>query len=416
MSVGQRITQKRKELGLSQESLGEQLGVSRQAIYKWESDATLPEIEKLIALSRIFSVSVGWLLGVEDEPADAEQSDHSELNEAQLNMVREIVDGYLAARPAPEAPKRRRWPRVLGAIACIVLVAALVNLFNRLDNLNSQYGNLQASVGNIQHNVSSQLSSLTGRMEEILKSQNSLTADYTAEAISLDPTAGTATFSFRVVPRTYQKGLQAWIDVENQGERTTFGPYAAQGEVFSGEFVTALTDQITVYIVFELDGVRQTQLLDTFQNLHSSTFPDLWINAWPLIFSVDSKADTLEEDLDITLSAFTESGDNCTPEEAGIVSARIGLFADQTLAIWSTLGTRTVMVNGVQVREECFTLKSNGFPLDRAKTYCIAAILTDQYGREYVIQDCPIYYRDGEGWTNLTTYSSRPLSTEDWNY
>ena len=63
MTLGQKIAQKRKELGLSQEALGEQLGVSRQAIYKWESNATLPEIEKLIALSRIFSVSVGWLLG-----------------------------------------------------------------------------------------------------------------------------------------------------------------------------------------------------------------------------------------------------------------------------------------------------------------------------------------------------------------
>ena len=39
MTVGQRIAQKRKELGLSQEALGERLGVSRQAIYKWESDA-----------------------------------------------------------------------------------------------------------------------------------------------------------------------------------------------------------------------------------------------------------------------------------------------------------------------------------------------------------------------------------------
>lgn len=41
MTVGQRIAQKRKELALTQEQLGEQLGVSRQAIYKWESDAAL---------------------------------------------------------------------------------------------------------------------------------------------------------------------------------------------------------------------------------------------------------------------------------------------------------------------------------------------------------------------------------------
>lgn len=45
MTIGQRIAQRRKALGLSQEQLGAQLGVSRQAIYKWESDAALPEIE-----------------------------------------------------------------------------------------------------------------------------------------------------------------------------------------------------------------------------------------------------------------------------------------------------------------------------------------------------------------------------------
>lgn len=70
MTTGQRIAQKRKELGLSQEALGDRLGVTRQSIYKWESDSALPEIEKLVALSRLFGVSVGWLLGVE-EPAPA---------------------------------------------------------------------------------------------------------------------------------------------------------------------------------------------------------------------------------------------------------------------------------------------------------------------------------------------------------
>ena len=67
MTTGQRISDKRKELGLSQEALGEKLGVSRQSIYKWESDSSLPDVDKLIALSRLFSVSVGWLLGVEED-------------------------------------------------------------------------------------------------------------------------------------------------------------------------------------------------------------------------------------------------------------------------------------------------------------------------------------------------------------
>ena len=50
MTIGQRIAQKRKEHNLSQEALGEALGLSRQSISKWESDASLPEIDKLVAL------------------------------------------------------------------------------------------------------------------------------------------------------------------------------------------------------------------------------------------------------------------------------------------------------------------------------------------------------------------------------
>ena len=72
MTLGQRIAQKRKELGISQENLGERLGVSRQAIYKWESDSAMPEVEKLVALSGLFGVSVGWLLGTEEEPTAPE--------------------------------------------------------------------------------------------------------------------------------------------------------------------------------------------------------------------------------------------------------------------------------------------------------------------------------------------------------
>ena len=64
MSIGERIAQKRKEMGLSQEALGEKLCVSRQAIYKWEADATLPEIEKLVALAKLFDVPVISVLGV----------------------------------------------------------------------------------------------------------------------------------------------------------------------------------------------------------------------------------------------------------------------------------------------------------------------------------------------------------------
>lgn len=58
----------RKQRNLSQEQLAEALGVSRQSISKWESGASTPEPEKLIALSRYFAVSVDHLLGIEQAP------------------------------------------------------------------------------------------------------------------------------------------------------------------------------------------------------------------------------------------------------------------------------------------------------------------------------------------------------------
>ena len=188
MTIGQRIAQQRKELGLSQEALGDQLGVSRQSIYKWESDAALPEIDKLIALSRLFGVSVGWLLGVEapPEPAGEAAGMDGELTAPQLKMVEEIVGRYIAAQPKPR--KRRRWPFVAaGLILCLVLF----HLFDRLGRMDDQYTDLQNSVYRVESSVNGQIGSLSSRVEEILQSQNNLTADYAVDWVETDIPAGT---------------------------------------------------------------------------------------------------------------------------------------------------------------------------------------------------------------------------------
>ena len=54
----------RKENNLSQEQLAEELGVSRQAISKWESQVAYPEMDKIIALCNKFNLSIDDLLNV----------------------------------------------------------------------------------------------------------------------------------------------------------------------------------------------------------------------------------------------------------------------------------------------------------------------------------------------------------------
>ncbi len=66
MAISDKLYQLRKKEGLSQEQLAEKLNVSRQAVSKWESGTSIPESEKLIAISDFFGVSLDYLLKDEE--------------------------------------------------------------------------------------------------------------------------------------------------------------------------------------------------------------------------------------------------------------------------------------------------------------------------------------------------------------
>ena len=63
----EKLTALRKKGGMSQEELADRLGVSRQAVSRWELGATLPDAPNLLKLSDLFGVSIDWLLRENDE-------------------------------------------------------------------------------------------------------------------------------------------------------------------------------------------------------------------------------------------------------------------------------------------------------------------------------------------------------------
>lgn len=67
MILANKIFEERKKLGLSQEELAEKLSVSRQAVSKWESAQSVPDLQKIILMSELFSVSTDYLLKDEME-------------------------------------------------------------------------------------------------------------------------------------------------------------------------------------------------------------------------------------------------------------------------------------------------------------------------------------------------------------
>ena len=75
MTTGEKIAALRREHKLSQEALGEKLGLSRQAVSKWETGTADPSTSNLLALAKLFGVSAEELLrSVEERAPERENS------------------------------------------------------------------------------------------------------------------------------------------------------------------------------------------------------------------------------------------------------------------------------------------------------------------------------------------------------
>ena len=73
MTLSEKILYCRKHCALSQEALAEKIGVSRQAISKWETGEAAPELSKLALLAKTFGVTADWLISEDNPPESAAQ-------------------------------------------------------------------------------------------------------------------------------------------------------------------------------------------------------------------------------------------------------------------------------------------------------------------------------------------------------
>ncbi|MBR5474533.1 MAG: helix-turn-helix domain-containing protein [Lachnospiraceae bacterium] len=391
MTIGQRIALKRKEYNLSQEALGELVGVSRQAIYKWESDQSLPEIEKLIALSQQFQVPVGWLLGVEEDERSQTSTEH--FSETQLKTIEELLKHYVpnpsaSNRTEHEKKARRRWIYLLVAIILIFLLLRVEQLKNQYTALEN---NLRNAIDHVNINLNSQLNSLTDRVETILKAQNDLTADYQVEILSQDLAANTITFRLSAVPKEYTGGMQATFLADSSGTLTSAtGLFKSANQVFSCNLTCELTDDITISVSFIANGTTQTQVLEQYEGLWQASFPEVYLHGailWGTPVSSDLEANMYENYLWVTPD---ETGmDN---PDVSIAKIEVGLFRDKKLLYWATPIKQPATFNGGNGHEEFFQFPNLSFPVKEGELYCTAARITDNHGRTYMISDSLFAY------------------------
>ena len=145
MTLGQRIQELRRAHDLSQEALGEKLGVSRQAVSRWEMDGAVPEVDKLIAMGRLFGVDLNSLLQVDQPEPAGETPDTS------------------SAEDSPLHPSNWwKWlPPTLSLLALVLGLVALTISFGRtVGTLNDRLTELEARIDAIESGTETSLTTI----------------------------------------------------------------------------------------------------------------------------------------------------------------------------------------------------------------------------------------------------------------
>ena len=266
MTLGQNLQAARKAKGLSQETLAERIGVSRQALGKWEKDTALPGLDNLQAAAQVLGVSVDTLLGTGcADPAPA----------VTLDAMRDL----LAARDAEQRRRRRLWG-LLGAAGTIVAVLLVVQNMayqRKMQSLTDSYANLQQQ-------LSSTTAALTARMDELqdaVRQGKSTVMDWhwiPLDKLHKDVQNGWMPVLVQVTPSESTAGMTARLSVTYGDTTGLYDMDELPGSCYQAQLVFEVgqTYELTVQWTAP-DGTAANEKLGTVDFTETQTEPEL---AW----------------------------------------------------------------------------------------------------------------------------------------
>ena len=267
MTLGQNLQTARKAKGLSQETLAEQIGVSRQALGKWEKDTALPGLDNLQAAAQVLGVSVDTLLGTEAaSPAPA----------VTLDAMRDL----LAARDAEQRKHRRLWG-LLGAAAAVVVVLLLVvqNLAyqRKMQSLTDSYAMLQSQ-------LSSTTADLSTRMDELqdaVRQGKSTVLEWRwvpVDKLHRDVQRSWMPVLVQVTPSESTRGMTARLSVTYGDTTELHNMDVLAGDIYQAQLVFTVGQTYDLTIQWTAaDGAAANEKLGTVDFTATQTEPEL---AW----------------------------------------------------------------------------------------------------------------------------------------
>ena len=316
MTLGQNIQTARKAKGISQEALAEKIGVSRQALGKWEKDTALPGVDNLQALAKELGVSVDALLGcaAPDTAAPA----------VTLNALRDLLD----ARDA-EACRRRRGAWLAAAAAAAVLLAVgggmAARLQTRLDGLAGQYGYLSSEVSR----TNSDLSARMQELQNAVRQGESTVLDWGWHQLASLQDDGKMPVEVYVKPRTEQQGAAVTLCVTNGGDTALYAMQRGQDGVYTArELVFALGQDYALSVQWtNPDGTTVNENLDTVPFTRDCVEPEI-LMVQTSGMSDHYRVETVNGEQRLTLAVYPIALEVCAPGWMQIDAVEAQLWQD----------------------------------------------------------------------------------------
>ncbi len=279
MELYEKLYELRRASGMSQEELAEKLGVSRQAVSKWESGATQPELSKLIELSKLYSVSVDELLSLEHAKPEQDAAE----SPVQSNAEKAPAE-KLSFRDFCIQHKKIIGGAAVAAMALAALIAVGVHYNNRINSLSMQVNDLRSQLYNVQNNLSNQIAGISNSVSDILARESSLISQYSYEVKSVNLKKQECTLAFSLLPKTISENTIVNIGVIDHGNSSPLDSYRPGYSAdltqdgfgyLHGSVTVPLSDELGVNVNFMTNGETQSQELDTISNLKSQYQPQL---------------------------------------------------------------------------------------------------------------------------------------------
>ena len=298
MTLHERIFELRRAAGLSQETLPERVGVSRQAIGKWENGAALPGLDNLQALAATLGVSCDELLTGDDArgafgsgaarrdagavpagsgacpkeggpnappAAGAEATEGGNPPGAGAGLSNAGLHALLDAYQAAQRQAARRQRMLLASLAVMLLALACLGVLadTRLRALAGRVDDVSGRMDGIDRRIDDRVGSIRAQIEESLQESERIVANFDWQYLMLSQDSMELTLT--ATPKSCREGTAAAFSVvPSNGDAITAEAAPRADGVFTARLSIPLTEayeNFSVMAAFTTEGETQSQLL-----------------------------------------------------------------------------------------------------------------------------------------------------------